>query len=214
MHVNENSLINALKNSLHRTENGQNSLNEEILKLEGMSGTLYRKFINDLIKSLQDINYLEIGCWKGSTLISALYDNLYHINNYIAIDSWHEFGGPKEEFTNNFKKYIKQEPNLIDNNCFKVETDKIGIQNINIYFYDGGHSENDHIQALTHYFPLCDDCFIYIVDDYNWPHVVAGTYKGIINSNLKIVYETSKFTKGNGVKETWWNGVGIFVLKK
>lgn len=214
MNAKSKILVDLVTTSLHRTENNLNDLNKDILMLEGMSGSLYRKFINDLVKSAKNINYLEIGCWKGSTLISALYNNIDSIKGYLAIDSWHEFGGPKNEFVDRCKKFLKQEPKLIDNNCFALDVNNIGIKEVDIYFYDGGHSELDHTMALTHYASVCNDQFIYIVDDYNWPSVIAGTYKGIIKSNLKIVHDVSKYTSANGTKDTWWNGVGIFVLEK
>jgi hypothetical protein len=206
--------IETIKSVLTNVESGKLTIPDEIKNLEGMSGTLYRTFINYLLKSLNKVNYLEVGCWKGSTAISALYGNLSYIENYTIIDSWHEFGGPRKEFENNFLKHIGTKPNLIDANCFKINPKDHNISDIDVYFYDGAHSEQDHIQAVTHFKDSCNDCFILIIDDYNWDYVVSGTQKGIQLSNLNVDFELTKPTAANGVKDTWWNGVGIFVLSK
>jgi len=207
-------MIENINQVLHDVESKKINIPDVLKNLDGMSGNLYRIFINHLIKSFDKVNYLEVGCWKGSTAISALWGNLSHIEKYTIIDSWHEFGGPKQEFENNFQKHVGVKANLIDANCFKINPKDHQISNIDIYFYDGAHSENDHIQAITHFNGCFQDTFILIVDDYNWDYVVSGTQKGIELSNLHVDFKIVKSTPANGIKETWWNGVGIFVLSK
>jgi hypothetical protein len=72
-----------------------------ILEMDGMSGKKYRHFVNNLISKIDNPRYLEVGCWKGSTSCSAIYNN-----NVIAycIDNWSEFGGPKNIFCENVQK--------------------------------------------------------------------------------------------------------------
>lgn len=52
---------------------GHGKLSEPIMMLEGMSSFANRLFLNNLCEI--GGNYLEIGSWKGSTFISALYGN-------------------------------------------------------------------------------------------------------------------------------------------
>ena len=58
-------------------------------------------FLNNII--YDGCNYLEIGSWKGSTTSAALYNN--KPNSSISIDNFSQFGGPKEEFWNNIRKF-------------------------------------------------------------------------------------------------------------
>ena len=75
-------------------ENKISKITNEIINMEGMSGTKTRHFYNNLLNT-EDARYLEIGTWKGSSVCSAMYGNTAKI---ICIDNWSEFGGPKNEF--------------------------------------------------------------------------------------------------------------------
>ena len=81
--------------------------------MPGMSGRKYRYLINNLVSSIEDARYLEIGCWAGSTACSALYGNQVKA---LCIDDWSQFSDPKtinpslnvqnskKEFETNIKK--------------------------------------------------------------------------------------------------------------
>jgi hypothetical protein len=123
----------------------QNILPQEIVKMEGMTGTFTRNFYNQIVKNTPSPVYLEIGTWKGSSVCSAMYNNRATV---VCIDNWSEFNGPKNEFLQNFEKY-KGENNasFIEQDCFKVDISTL--PKFNIYMYDGGHSEQDHFNALV-----------------------------------------------------------------
>jgi hypothetical protein len=214
MGYNTSELIQKVEDAVKIAENPNTPLPENIKKLEGMSGTIYRKFINNLVKSCPNAKYMEIGCWKGSTAISALHNNLNTVKDYLIIDNWKEFGGPKNDFKVNFKSLVGQEPKLMDADCFSLDVKQLELNDVDIYFYDGAHSELDQEKAVTHFASIMSKNFVLIVDDYNWGRVVSGTYKGIRKANITVKHEVTKFTNENGVKDTWWNGIGIFVLEK
>ena len=63
--------------------------------------------------------------------------------------------------------------------------------------------------------------FIYIVDDWNLQKVRDGTWDGIKEMNLKILYNKAiRLTYDNSItreplkKNTWWNGIYMAVLQK
>lgn len=65
------------------------------LAMEGMSGAATRHLYNNLA-SLPGCRCLQIGAWKGSSVIAALSNNgSCHVT---AVDDWSEFGGPRGEF--------------------------------------------------------------------------------------------------------------------
>lgn len=70
--------------------------------MDGMSGYKYRKFINLLISKIDNPRYLEIGSWKGSTLCSAISNNVV---SATAIENWSQFDGPKDEFISNKNRF-------------------------------------------------------------------------------------------------------------
>ena len=208
-------LIEHVKNSLLKTDNYQSKITDEILKIDGMSGTKTRHFYNNLC-SMSGTRYLEIGTWKGSSTCSAMCNNNIKC---LAIDNWCEFEGPKDDFLENFNKFKgHNDATFIENNCWNIDTSTIG--KFNIYMFDGNHKARSHRMALTYYYPCLDDEFIYIVDDWAMPKVYAGTMEAIKILKLNILYKKeivpygSRKNYDNADKNEWWNGIAIFVFKK
>jgi len=69
-------------------------ITNDIISIDGMSGTKTRHFYNNLL-NFEDARYLEIGTWKGSSVCSAMYKNNAKV---VCIDNWSEFNGPKNYF--------------------------------------------------------------------------------------------------------------------
>ena len=89
-----NDLIAHIEHSFDYAEKGISNITNEILAMEGMSGTKTRHFYNNLLNK-DEARYLEIGTWKGSSVCSAMYKNHATV---VCIDNWSEFNGPKREF--------------------------------------------------------------------------------------------------------------------
>jgi hypothetical protein len=199
--------------------NAENNISKninDIINMEGMSGTKTRHFYNNLLNT-EDSRYLEIGTWKGSSVCSAMCGNKAKV---VCIDNWSEFGGPKSEFLVNFEKFKGENQAIfIENDCYKVDVSKL--PKFNIYMYDGNHTNESHYKALLHYYNCLDDVFIFIVDDWNWKDVRDGTLNSIEKLKLKILYEKEiRLTWDNShtpqpqAKDTWWNGIYVAILKK
>jgi hypothetical protein len=222
----ENSITNTIqqkyqdtiKKALENAENLQSKITSEIQDMSGMSGLKTRHFYNNLGSLVENVRYLEIGTWKGSSVCSFMCGN--QCKTIVCIDNWSEFGGPKEEFLTNFNKF-KGDNNaiFIENDCFKV--DVRFLPKFNVYMYDGNHTNESHYKALNHYYECLDDVFIYIVDDWNWSPVRNGTMSAISKLNLKILFQHEiRLTQDNShtpeklAKDTWWNGIFIAILQK
>jgi hypothetical protein len=207
---------NLVEKSFENAENGVSKINDDIINLDGMTGTKTRHFYNNLL-NFEDARYLEIGTWKGSSVCSAMYGNNAKVT---CIDNWSEFGGPKKEFIKNFNKFKKNNNAVfIEQDCYKVDTSKLA--KYNIYMFDGNHTYDSHYKALNHYIHNLDDVFIFIVDDWNWSDVRDATKKSIENLNLEVLYEKEiRMTNDNShtpkeiAKKTWWNGIYVSILKK
>jgi len=207
--------IEQLIKAVNDAVESQRVLPETILSLEGMSGIRYRNFINNLIADPIVKNYLEIGVWKGSTAIAALYGNVVKLHSYWTIDNWAEFSGPRNEYVKNFADHVGADPHLIDGDCFAVNLGVHDISDVDVYFYDGGHDREHHRKAVTHYLGGMKDSFIFLVDDWAWEDVKNGTFDGIKQAGLTIDFQLELMPPpGIQCPQTWWNGVGIFVLSK
>lgn len=209
----EQLLINHLKNSIELGSQEKSNLNQNILNIQGMSSPKVRHFLNNLC-TLPNSSYLEIGVWKGSTFVSALYQNQNTISQAIGIDNWSEFGGPLKEFLSNTAYFLSNakyqfhpvDSFTIDKSIFK--------QPVNIYFYDGTHTPLAQELAFTYYNDILDDVFIAVVDDWNSDDVKNGTYAAFKKLNYEILFEQILPANFNGDIENWWNGLYVAVIRK
>lgn len=211
----EERLINHVQQCIEKAEREDSKLKKKIFALEGMSSNKMRCLLNNLC-TLPGTNYLEIGCWHGSTLISALYKNNSSVTSAIAMENWSEYGGPKARFQANVEKWLGKAPFLkfYETDCFKVNKAEVFTQPITLYLYDGDHSTECHEQAFTYFDEVFDEVFIALVDDWNVPAIREGTQTAFTKLNYKVLYEKAFYTDKNGDKSSWWNGLYIAVLKK
>jgi hypothetical protein len=214
------SIVNA-RNKISKidqdTEEGK-----EILQYTGYTGTNTRHLYNNICSNFENETrnrYLEIGTWYGSSSISAIYKNNI---DALFIDNWCQFNGDSNIFIENIKKFEG------DSNCYLIESDcwSVDLKSIpdkfNIYLYDGAHTEEDHYKSLEYYLPVLEDQFIFMVDDWCWPDVRNGTMRAIRNLNLNIQFIHEEFLSSEDLKgmpnhtgrQTWWNGIAIFLLSK
>ena len=199
----------------------------------GMSGSKGRHFLNNIINNYNECNYLEIGTHTGSTLCSALFKNK-NIGNTYSIDDF-SWGGSldnphRAEYQRLLEANIKEfVPHIVTTHkhlvkdCFSLSPLQEGIKNIDVYFFDAGHSEEDHYNALTYYIDCMSNKFIYIVDDWvgaGGVKVRTGTINAINDLDLTAhVFKErpdgySKHLPGPENPNEWWNGFGIFLLEK
>lgn len=216
-----------LRNSFYRALEMNHKLPKWITRMHGMSGRKYRSLINSLIESFSNARYLEIGSWRGSSACSAMWGNKATI---VCIDNWSEFNGlkdgfifngPKDDFINNINKAKNININfkLIENDFRKVNYSKL--EKMNVYFFDGPHSESDQYDGIVMVQPALDETYILIIDDFNWAVVRKGTLRAISDLNLKIECSIEIKTGTDDLEPTyahemsdWHNGYFIAVVRK
>ena len=213
---------NLIKTSFLKSIQENTKLPEWIILLNGMSGKRYRIFINNLIETMQDARYLEIGSWSGSTICSAIYKNKV---NSVCIDNWSQFGDVKDEFAKNIQNTLKDggqnDVKLYEQDFRQLDYTSIG--KFNVYFFDGPHEINDQYDGLKYALPALDDTFIFIVDDWNDPRPREGTQEAIKDLGIEVIYSIQIRTT-NGVdvvypdiefqNSHWHNGYFISVCRK
>jgi hypothetical protein len=210
----EQLLISHVQTSITRAENLQSKLSSEVLDLTGMSSPKVRHFLNNLC-SIPDVHYLEIGCWQGSTFVASMYENYGTVSTAVAIDNWSEFGGPKQEFLHNCNKFLPRNYySFYEKDCFAIDVKSICPGAINVYFYDGAHTQIDQEQAFTYYNSVLDDLFVAVVDDWNHPPVPLGTREAFRKLGYQVLFEAELPSRGNKDIEYWWNGLYVAVIRK
>ena len=226
--VDSAALIEHVKNSIQNAENGHSKLTSDILALRGLSTARVRHFLNNLC-TLPNASYLEIGVWRGSTFISALYQNTQNLSHAVAVDNWsdqffsqYEGVDARIDFIANTSQYLPQNSFVLyDQNSFTIEVKNISNRPIDIYFYDGNHSEEAQRRAFTYFNDAFADTFIAVVDDWNYKTVQVGTQKAFKELGYIVLFERvlaapplARIEEIDFTMDTWWNGLYVAVIQK
>jgi SAM-dependent methyltransferase len=201
--------------SIKNAHEGSSKCTHDILELDGMSGNMTRHLYNNLCSFQKPdktpISYLEVGAWKGSSTISALYKNNCKAT---IIDNWSEFEDPRKEFAENVSKYLDNQIQLIEEDSFNLKTIPMHAP-YDIYLYDGGHKVEEHEKAIVDFWHLLADTAIILIDDWDWESVKEGTNLGFKKVNANVVYTTEiASNQPCFARYQFWNGCGIFIITK
>lgn len=215
------------EHAIDQAEKEISKLSKDALMVEGMSSTKSRHLLNNLC-SFPEAVYLEIGSWKGSTIIAASYKNE---GKFYAIDNFRLWFKEKESPANDFfanKEKFKEECDYAFFESNSWDFDKTQVEDkVNVYFYDGDHSPEGTHKAFTYYDEIFADTFIMLMDDWNRGHIRKSTMGALRNYN--VLFEKEFFTP-NGKNDphgstglgsmvgrsvdTWWNGLYLAVVQK
>jgi hypothetical protein len=191
-------------------------LNSFVLTMDGMSGRLYRHWINLLVKQIENPRYLEIGAWHGSTFCSAIVDNTIKAS---VVDNWSQFEGSRKNFEHNLSKIIGENSvNIIEADFRTVNWTDQPIHNI--YMFDGPHLKQDQYDGIAMILPALDDQFVLIVDDWNNRDVQEGTKSALNECGLSYSYVAIETTEDGShphqcrQNSNWHNGYFFASVKK
>ena len=216
-HLEMNRLREEIEVCFQKAKREESKLTKDVLKLKGMIGTFTRHFYNN-IASLGNTRLLEIGLYKGASSCCFLQGNMIRAT---LIDNWSEFGSHKEEAVNNIRKFtMASRVKIIEQDCFTI--DPALLDQYNLYVYDGGHSYDDHYQAITKYYEYLTDIAIVVIDDWNRKSIRNATFQAIEDLNIPIFYEKEIVVNDQDIenmprhnaKHTWWNGIYVFAINK
>jgi hypothetical protein len=185
----------------------ESKLDRAAFQARGFTSPKVRHLLNNL-GSLDGLDYLEVGVHRGATFVATNYKNT--LASATAIDNWSEFaddGLVKGEFLHHCETLLAPGSyRFLEQDCFTVTREQLRAP-INFYLYDGEHSYEAQRKALTHFYAMLDDAFIFLVDDYSWDAARSGTEQAIGELGLERAYERE-------LTEGWWNGLYVSVLKK
>ena len=198
---------------------GDSKLPQTVRDIPGMSGQVYRSFINNLVEGHPEARYLEVGSWAGSTAVSALYGNSAKC---VCIENWSQFGNAKDTFFANVEKVQSEaiDFRFIESDFRKVDYATLG--SFNIYMFDGPHTERDQYDGIVMAQPALEKSHVLIVDDWNWSEVRDGTMRALIDTNCRVdawievrtTFDNSHPTVAFNKESDWHNGNLIAVVEK
>jgi hypothetical protein len=203
------------RSALEARERLESKLPQSALRVPGYSSAKVRHFLNHLA-SFEAANYLEIGTWKGSTLIAASYDNP---GEFTGVDNFSQFRfrqwrSPRRHLARNAARFGDRcRFKFLEADCFRMDLGALPGA-VNVFFYDGDHALESQRQVFLRFDALFADSFIALVDDWNWPEVREGTRAGFRELGYGVSYERELFSHRNGDREGWWNGLYVAVIEK
>jgi len=194
---------------------GHSKLPPEVLALHGMSAAKNRHFLSSLC-AFDGCHFLEVGSYCGASVISASYDNP---GRFTAIDNFethpHASRGPNGLRANLDKFANHCDVDFREGDCWEIAR-HLAPDSVNVFCYDGDHSEAAHAYALVAFRPVLESVCLYIVDDWRWECVKYGTAAGLTLGNWAELkrWELDDPSIPHGRKHGWWNGVVVFLLEK
>jgi hypothetical protein len=214
----EAGMVKHAQNSIAAASALHSKVNADVLAVPGMSSPKVRHLLNNLC-DFDGCNYLEIGSWKGSTVIAAAFRNRGRFTAIESFAKWRTRGGDaKVALLANQKRFRRTAPfDFHESDCWAFDVGLLP-PGVNVYFYDGDHRPEATARAFTHFDAALADTFILVMDDWNRPHIRTAT-RGAIAGAYKTLYQRELFTPGhkNDSHEnptSWWNGIYVAVLRK
>ena len=208
--MNQAITIEHIEKAIAKAERRESKLTQEAMEVPGFTGKKVRHFLNN-ITDFSGCRYLEVGCYKGATLSSAMFKN--EMGRW-GIDNFSQFGGSKAVLSASVLKATGMEVNIIEADCFSVNTTQEGILSVNVYFFDGRHDRESQRMALEYYYQAMEGRFIFLVDDFDDKDVRGGTYRAISDIGPRVLFGRELRGGAGGDAEGWWNGIGVFLLEK
>ena len=185
------------------------SLSHILDEIPGMATENKLRLLNCAVASLDAGEvYVEVGCYKGASLVGAAISNPHA--RIFACDNFSQFDGVAEALRRTLDAHTAPGQVTFYDLDFRDFFSNASWRpaRVGAYFYDGGHSFRDQYDGVARALPqLADDALI-IIDDTNKRaarsanQLVARAVPG-----LELILDLR--TPGNH-SPTWWNGVQVY----
>lgn len=155
--------------------------------------------------------YVEIGCYKGASIVGAVRGN--RTAKIFACDNFSKFDGTEEILRANLECHAPGQVEFFNLPSREfLELAPWRPARIGAYFYDGGHSFEDQFDALQYVLPSLADEAVVIVDDTNKREArSADAMFARMVPGFELVLDLR--TPRNH-HPTWWNGVQLFRFRR
>lgn len=190
-----------------------------VLDIPGFSTPTMRRLFSNLCH-LEELKYLEVGCFAGGTFCAAFNNNPIHA---VGIENYSQTFGQmldiKRILADNIVKFGRMSAlpyslSLFESDCFEMDV-ILRDWRFDVLFYDGLHEELAQAKALPYLFPLLADRFLFIVDDFAWTPVHSGTAQGFNALTGKLEIENGwLLSDGRPDGPVWHNDVKIYLCSK
>ena len=156
-------------------------------------------------------SYVEVGTFRGTSLISALRGN--DDVDAVAIDDFSFREGSREQLVANLERFrLAGRATIIEGDFREVlESHALGDRSVGVYYYDAGHSYEEQLEGLRVIEPHLADEALLIVDDSDWERVDRADrdYLGS-QPRARLLFDIPGDEKGF---PHWWKGVHVITWR-
>jgi predicted O-methyltransferase YrrM len=149
-------------------------------------------------------SYVEIGTFRGTSLISAMLGN--EGKEFVGIDDFSFRDGSVEELEANLRRFGLDRPTILVGDAFElVPGGELEGRRIGVYYYDNGHEYAQQLEALRMIEPYLADHALVIVDDSDWERVSEATRVWLDEQpRAELLLDIPGDDRGN---PAWWQGM-------
>jgi predicted O-methyltransferase YrrM len=160
--------------------------------------------------------YLEVGSFKGLSLIGAMLGN--EDRRFYAIENFLEFNldgdRARTELEGNLARWVGPgRARLLEGDCFDLLRSGAPLEEpVGVYFYDGAHGRLPHYLALGVAEPWLADRALVVIDDASWPMVVQATDRYLAaHPGYRLLFDLAAEHEED---PRWWNGVRVYAFER
>ncbi|HTR63619.1 MAG TPA: class I SAM-dependent methyltransferase [Candidatus Binataceae bacterium] len=184
-----------------------------LTEVPGMATENKLKLLNLAVASMEPEEvYVEVGCYKGASLVGAAIGNSEH--RLFACDNFSQFDGVATALRATLAQHTAPGQVQFFDMDFREFMQKAPWQpaRIGAYFYDGGHSFEDQYDGLRYALPHFSSDTLIIIDDTNKraaraaDELIARQAGGF---DLVLNLRTPR-----NHHPTWWNGIQVFRYRR
>ena len=183
----------------------------EILdRLDGLARPNNLALLN-LAASLLDPGecYLEIGSFKGASLVAAMLDN--EDEEFVAIDSFALAGGSRAQLEANLESFGLEPPEILEGDVFElVAGGALVDRRLGACYWDLLHRHEPQLAGLRALEPYLAPGALVIVDDSDWPGVVAAL-ADYFPSQPRARHLVTIDGDRRG-QAWWWEGMAVYAF--
>jgi predicted O-methyltransferase YrrM len=159
--------------------------------------------------------YLEVGSFKGLSLIGAMLGNAGR--RFYAIENFLEFnpdGRARAELEANLGRWVEPgRARVLEGDCFDLLRTGAGLEEpVGVYFYDGAHGRLPHYLALGVAERWLADRALVVIDDASWPIVARATDRYVAaHPGYRLLFDLAAEHEED---PRWWNGVRVYAFER
>jgi predicted O-methyltransferase YrrM len=160
--------------------------------------------------------YLEVGSFKGLSLIGAMLGNqgrpFYAIENFLEFNL--DGGQARINLLTNLARWVEPERvRLLEGDCFDLLRRDGQVEDpVGVYFYDGAHGRLPHYLALGVAERWLADRALVVIDDASWPIVARATDRYLAaHPGYRLLFDLAAAHEED---PRWWNGVRVYAFER